>query len=179
MCKGHGWDLCHLQRAAAKQKGAWEDNGFVLHAVIRNTDNHQAQAGISKGKICLDKGVFIKSCRMQYSPLKWIMKGWRKTYHSKTVFWCAFKMPFCYKRATVVPFCFSPRTATRHCVSQSLCKGLPPPRSPIAAWSTSLQPADWQLQVRRMELRQGYQVGKLCGQQGGANKLTRWQSRNL
>lgn len=50
--KGHGWDLCYLQRtAAAKQKGAWEENIFVLHAVDRNTDNLQTATSISNGKI--------------------------------------------------------------------------------------------------------------------------------
>lgn len=49
--KEQGWDLCHLQRAAAKQKGAWEENIFALHAIDRNIENLQIETSICKGKI--------------------------------------------------------------------------------------------------------------------------------
>lgn len=51
--KEHGWDLCHLQRAATKQKGALggELHAFAQHAIDRNIENLQIEKTICKGKI--------------------------------------------------------------------------------------------------------------------------------
>lgn len=66
-------------KSSCKTKGLWEENIFVLRAVVRNTDNLQIETDICEGKILQDKNVFIESCRKWCRLLKRFIEGWKKT----------------------------------------------------------------------------------------------------